>query len=51
MFRKGFILEVIWTTPTEVVGALPVIVIFGLWEYSQYHYTTFVEVLLPMSVF
>ena len=45
--------DVFWTTPTEVLGVLPVIVIFGLWdwEYSQYCYTTFVGVLLPMSVF
>ena len=41
-------IEVIWTTPTEVLGVLPVIVIFGLWECSQYCYTTFVGV-LPMS--
>ena len=33
-------LDVIWTTPTEVLGVLPVIVIFGLREYSQYCYTT-----------
>ena len=37
-------IEVIWTTPTEALGVLPVIVIFGHWKYSQYCYTTFVGV-------
>ncbi len=46
--KKPYRLDVICTTPTEVLGVLPVIVIFGLWEYSQYCYTTFVGV-LPMS--
>ena len=41
-------IEVTSTTPTEVPGVLPVIVIFCLREYSQYCYTTFVGV-LPMS--
>ena len=42
-----FFLDVIRTTPTEVLGlgVLPVIIIFGLLEYSQYCYTTFVGVL------
>ena len=40
--------DVTSTTPTEVPGVLPVIVIFCLREYSQYCYTTFVGV-LPMS--
>ena len=40
--------EVTSTTPTEVPGVLPVIVIFCLREYSQYYYTTFVGV-LPTS--
>ena len=35
----------IWTTPKAVLGVLPVIVILGLWEYSQYCYTTFVGVM------
>ena len=41
----SILLDVIWTTPTDVLGVLPVIVIFGLREYSKYCYTTFVGVL------
>ena len=37
--------DVIWTTPKAVLGVLPVIVILGLWEYSQYCYTTVVGVM------
>ena len=37
--------EVIWTTPKAVLGVLPVLLIFGLWECSQHCYTTFVGVM------